>query len=139
MISEEIRLEVSEQYATNGDVSSQIETSMVQLADSFEFSFTELQATVDANDAKSRTQFETIRQYIRFEDGNIILGEEGNELVLRIENDRIIFLDDGAEVAYLSNKKLHVTDGHFLNSLRVGSFAWLPRANGNLSLVKVVE
>ena len=59
--------------------------------------------------------------------------------MIRIENDRIGFLDDGAEVAYLSNKKLTVTDGQFLNSLRVGAFAWVPRANGNLSLVKVSD
>jgi len=137
--TEEIRLEVSEQYTTNGDLTSQVETIMTQLSDSFEFQFNEIQATVDANDAEARTQFETIRTYIRFEDGNIILGEVGNELTLRIENDRISFLDAGAEVAYLSNQRLYVTDAHFLNSLRVGSFAWVPRANGNLSLMKVVE
>ena len=137
--SEEIRLEVAEQYATNGDVSAQVSTALTQLADAFEFEFSTLQATVDANDNEARTQFETIRQYIRFEDGNIILGSDGNELVLRIENDRISFLDAGAEVAYLSNQKLTVTEGHFLNSLRIGSFAWVPRANGNLSLMKVVE
>ena len=137
--SEEIRLEVSEQYTTNDDLVAQIETSMTQLSDSFNFAFTTLQATVDENDAEARTQFETIERYIRFEDGNIVLGEAGNELVLRIENDRISFLDDGAEVAYLSNKRLYVTDAHFLHSLRVGSFAWVPRANGNLSLMKVVE
>ena len=137
--TEEIKLEVSEQYATNDDVTSLVETTMTQLSDSFEFLFTTMQATVDANDAEARTQFETIEKYIRFEDGNILLGEAGNELVLRIENDRISFLDDGAEVAYLSNKRLYVTDGHFLQSLRVGSFAWVPRANGNLSLMKVVE
>lgn len=137
--SEEIRLEVSEQYTTNEDLTSQVNTALTQLADAFTFEFTTLQATVDANDAEARTQFETFYQYIRFEDGNIILGEAGNELVLRIENDRISFLDDGAEVAYLSNKRLYVTDGHFLQSLRVGSFALVPRANGNLSLMKVVE
>lgn len=137
--SEAIRLEVSEQYATNDDLTAQISTTLTQLSDAFLFEFNELQATVDANDAEARTQFETIRKYIRFEDGNIILGEEGNELVLRIENDRISFLDAGAEVAYLSNQKLTVTEGHFLNSLRIGSFAWVPRANGNLSLMKVVE
>ena len=137
--SEEIRLEVSESYSTNDDLSSQVSTIMEQLSDSFEFQFNQLQATVDANDAEARTQFETISSYIRFEDGNIILGEAGNELVLRIENDRIIFLDDGAEVAYLSNKRLYVTDGHFIQSLQVGSFAFVPRANGNLSIMKVGE
>lgn len=134
--SEEIKLEVSEAYLTNDSISELISTRMTQLADSFTFSFDTMQATVDENDAAAREQFETISRYIRFEDGDIVLGEEGNELVLRIENDRISFLDDGAEVAYLSNKQLVVLDGHFLHSLRVGAFAWLPRANGNLSLVK---
>ena len=137
--SETIRTEIAQEYATNGDVDSIISTSMTQLAESFEFMFSTLETTVDANDAEARTRFETIEKYIRFEDGDIVLGEVGNELVLRIENDRISFLDDGAEVAYLSNKRLYVTDGHFLHSLRVGAFAWLPRGNGNLSLVRVGE
>lgn len=135
--SETIMLEVSEQYATNGDVESAVSTSMTQLSDSFEFLFSELRATVDVNDAEAREQFAEIEKYIRFEDGNIILGESGNEITLRIENDRISFLDAGAEVAYFSNKHLTVLDGTFLNSLRVGAFAFIPRDNGNLSLVKV--
>jgi phage minor structural protein len=135
--SEQITLEVSETYATNDRVTDLVATSMSQLADSFTFLFTELQTTVDANDAELREQVQTIERYIRFEDGNILLGESGNELTLRIENDRISFIDAGAEVAYFSDRQLVVLDGHFLNSLRVGSFAWLPRENGNLSLVKV--
>lgn len=135
--SEEIKLEVSEQYSTNDSLDSIIETRFQQLSDSFTFTFETLQATVDENDAEGRARYEELSKYIRFEAGDIILGEEGNELVLRIENDRISFLDDGAEVAYLSNKRLYVTDGHFLQSLQVGQFAWVPRANGNLSLMKV--
>ena len=108
-----------------------------QLADQFEFLFTQLKTTVDENDAESREQFEIIKSYIRFENGNIILGKAGNEIVLHIENDRISFLDSGAEAAYFSNKKLTVLDGNFLNSLTIGKFAFLPRKNGNLSLVRV--
>lgn len=134
-----IQLEVSEQYATNDTVTSAISTTMTQLAEQFEFLFTELQTTVDANDAEAREQFSEIKKYIRFVDGNIILGEEGNEITLRIENDRISFLDAGAEVAYFSNQQLTVVDGSFLHSLRVGKFAFIPRENGNLSLLKVGE
>ena len=135
--SEAIRLEVSETYATNGAVESYVSTTLTQLADSFNFEFNTLKEVVDGNSEESRTRFETIEKYIRFENGNIILGENGNELVLQIENDRISFLDGGAEVAYFSNKQLYVLDGHFIKSLRVGKFAFLPRENGNLSLVKV--
>ena len=135
--SEALLLEVSKQYATAQGVEEAITTTMTQLADSFEFLFTELRTTVDANDADAREQFSEIKKYIRFEDGNIVLGQAGNEIILRLENDRVLFLDDGAEVAYFTNKQLTVTDASFLNSMRVGAFAFIPRDNGNLSLVKV--
>ena len=137
--SESLLLEVSEQYATQDSLKAAITTTMTQLSDSFEFLFTELKTAVDANDADAREQFTELRKYIRFEDGNIILGEAGNEITLRIENDRIVFLDDGAEVAYFTDKHLTVKDASFLNSMRIGAFAFLPRDNGNLSLVKVGE
>lgn len=137
--TDSLMLDVSAQYATQASVEEAISTTMTQLADSFDFLFTELQTKVDANDADAREQFTEIKNYIRFEGGNIILGKAGNEIVLRLENNRIVFLDDGAEVAYFTNKQLTVKDASFLNSMRVGSFAFLPRANGNLSLVKVGE
>lgn len=135
--SDAIMLEVSETYATNGEVESKISTTLTQLADSFNFEFETLRVIVDENDASNREQFETIHKYIRFVNGDILLGEDGNALTLHIQNDRISFLDGGAEVAYFSNKQLVVLDGNFLNSLRVGDFAWIPRENGNLSLVRV--
>ena len=137
--SEAIRTEVSESAVTQDQVTELISTSMTQLSDSFTFQFTELRATVDANDAEMREQFQLLEKYIRFENGNIILGEKGSELTLRQKNDRISFLDGGAEVAYFSNKQLVVLDGHFLHSLRIGPVAFIPRENGNISLTKVGE
>ena len=135
--SDLLKLEVSESYATNGELEELIETSMTQLSDSFTYLFTELEKTVNENDAEAREQFTEISKYIRFEGGDIVLGEAGNSIILRIENDRIAFLDEGAEVAYFSNKHLVVLDGNFLNSLQIGKFGLIPRGNGNLSLVKV--
>ena len=131
--------EVSTQYATQAGVKEAITTTMTQLSDSFEFLFTELRTMVDANDADAREQFTELKKYIRFEDGNIILGQTGNELTLRLENQKIVFLDGGAEVAFFTDKQLTVKDASFLNSMRIGSFAFIPRANKNLSLVKVGE
>ena len=137
--SESIQLMVAEKYATNDDLQAAISTQITQLADSITFQFTQLRQTVDENDAEARAQFQEFKQYIRFEEGNIILGEVGNEITLRIENDRISFLNNGVEVAYFSNRKLYVLDGEFLNSLKLGVFGFLPRGNKNLSFKKVVD
>lgn len=135
--AETIRLEVSETYTTNDELQSAVSSSLTQMADSFTFEFETLQKIINDNDIYTRDRFVEINKYIRFENGDIILGEEGNAIILRLENDRIRFLDDGVEVAYISDKQLYITDAHFLHSLQLGSFAFLPRENGNLSLVKV--
>ena len=135
--SDSLKLEVTEQYATQEELKSAITTTMTQLADSFEFLFTELRTYVDANDVEAREQFTEIKKYIRFVDGNIVLGDSENKITLRIENGKIVFLDQGSEVAYFTDKQIHVTHGRFLNSLRLGDFAFIPRDNDNLSLVKV--
>ena len=132
-----IMSEVSEAYYTGDEVDKRIATSVTQTVEGWSLDFETLEKKVDDNDALARAQYEEVKKYIRFVDGNILLGEEKNPLELKIQKDRISFYDDGAEVAYFSNKKLTVYDGNFLNSLTIGSFAFIPRTNGNLSLVKV--
>lgn len=114
-----------------------ISTQFEQTASAFNFNFNNITSQINTINGTTQAQFQEISKYIRFEDGNIILGEAGNEITLKIENDRISFLQNNSEVAYLSNNKLVVTDGEFLNSLIIGNFAWKPRENGNLSLVKI--
>lgn len=91
---------------------------------------------VVTTDASGETR-ERATAYIRFIDGNIVLGKEGNPVTMTLKNDRLSFSQNGKEVAYLSKNKLYVLDGDFLNSLQIGRFAFLPRENGNLSFVRV--
>lgn len=135
--ADSITMGILQEYATNDQVTEAIGTLYTQLKDSFEFAFTTIETTINENDANTRQEFEEIRKYIRFEDGDIIIGQSDNELRLRIENDRITFYDNVEEVAYVSNHKLHITEAEILDSIMIGNFAFLPRANGNLSFKKV--
>ena len=85
----------------------------------------------------TENKFTDISKYIRFVDGAIIIGIEGNPLILRMQNDRISFLENGNEVAYISNRRLYITDAEVITSLTIGNFAFLPRNNGNLSFRKI--
>ena len=130
---------VSENYYLKEDTEaliSSVSTEIEQTKNSLEIQFTQFSQDIEALATGTDAEFEEIRKYIRFVDGQILLGEMGNELELKIANDRISFLQDGAEVAYFSNRKLYVTDAEILHSLQLGSFAFMPRANGNLSFKK---
>lgn len=138
--AENIQSVVAENYTLKEDAEalvSSVSTEIEQTKNSFEIQFNQFNADLEAVATGADAEFEEIKKYIRFVDGKILLGEVGNELELEIANDRISFLQDGAEVAYFSNRKLYVTDADIIHSLQLGSFAFMPRANGNLSFKKV--
>lgn len=137
--SEAIRLEVSETYATNGDIESAVSTSMTQLADSFTFTFNELKTVVDENDAAARAHIVEQEQYIRFEDGVITLGEAANAMTLELDNDLIVFKRNGATFGWWDGVDFHT--GNIVIEVteraQFGNFAAVPRKNGHLSWLKV--
>ena len=105
-------------------------------ADGTTMIFQTIQNEIKKIDNEQTSNYQNILKYIRFEDGNIILGERDNPIILTLENDKVSFKQNGYEVAYITNNKLYVTDGEFNNSLRVRNFVWKGRNNGNLSLIK---
>lgn len=138
--AENIILSVEEKHYLKDETDSlisSVRSSLEQTSSGFEMQFEKFNADIDDLIQGTDAEFELIKKYIRFTDGSIWLGEVGNELELKISNDRISFLQNNAEVAYLSNNKLYVTDGEYTNSLRLGNFAFVPRANGNLSFKKI--
>lgn len=140
-VSEEnIKSTVSENYTLKEDTDAliaSVQTEVTQTKNSVEIQFTQFNQDLESVANGMDAEFEELRKYIRFVDGSILLGQVGNELELKISNNRISFLQDAVEVAYFSDNKLYVTDGHFLHSLQIGDFAFLPRANGNLSFKRL--
>ena len=138
--SEETTLTALKEYTKTDEFDSYketVSTQFKQTSEDFTMQFNTANERIDDLSTDTNEQFQEIQKYIRFVDGNIVLGETGNELTLKIQNDRISFLQSDLEVAYFSNNKLYVTDGEFINSLQLGKFAFLPRTNGNLSFKKV--
>lgn len=134
-----INQEVSEKYSTKDEVTqliSEVSTSFEQTKDSFEFQFNTF--TQDLEDLLNGTNanFEDIRKYIRFENGDIILGQVGNEFSLRISKEKISFMQGVQEVAYVSNSRIYITTAEIITNMQIGNFAWLPRENGNLTFKK---
>ena len=119
------------------DEFSEIIRNILQMdADGTTMIFQTIQNEITKIDNEQNSNYQNILKYIRFEDGNIILGERDNPIILTLENDKVSFKQNGYEVAYITNNKLYVTDGEFNNSLRVRNFVWRGRNNGNLSLMK---
>lgn len=140
--NENIMSTVSETYTSKTDLEEykkSVSTDLEQTAKDWTFTFEDITERITDVDGDKQTQLDVIKKYIRLVDGDILLGEINNRYTLRLGNDRLSFLQDNVEVAYMSNNKLFVFDSEFINSLRIGSFGFTPRVNGNLSFNKVGE
>lgn len=65
---------------------------------------------------------EDVTKYIRFEDGKIYLGIEGNPFQVIISNNRISFMDNTNETAYAANNQFRMPYGVVDNTLDLGGY-----------------
>lgn len=136
-----IRQEVQANYALASDMSqvqSQVGTLTEQSENNFTWAVTRInQMQTDMENAQEATeeQLAVFRTYMSFGEDGLIIGKTGNPFTFRVVNDRLTFLMNDTEVAYLSNNKLYVTQAEIISKLIIGRFAFEPQANGNLSLI----
>lgn len=120
------------------DITELVSTSFQQSANEIQMVFDKLSSTITSDINGVYQEFENMSKYIRFVDGDILLGEVGNDMCTRISNGRISFEYNGLEVAYIKDDYLYIKSAEILDHLIIGNFAFIPRANGNLSF-KYIE
>ena len=136
-----IRQEVQANYALASDMSqvqSQVGTLTEQSENNFTWAVTrinQMQADMESAQEATEEQLAVFRTYMSFGENGLIIGKTGNPFTFRVVNDRLTFLMNDTEVAYLSNNKLYVTQAEIISKLIIGRFAFEPQANGNLSLI----
>lgn len=113
-------------------------TQLTQTANMFDFNFQQLTTTVTQIGDQITTEVDERNKYIRFIDGEIWIGadpEPGeDDFKVVISNERIRFLQNNIEVAYISSQKMYITDAEVTNRFDLGQFTFVPRSNGNLTL-----
>lgn len=124
---------------SKADAEAQLNSRLSVLSDQVQIELSRVDNRMNDLSDSVDQQLSTYNKWFRFTADGLLIGEDGNELLLRVDNDRISFVQSGSEVAYISNQKLYITNGEFVNSLQLGKFAFLPRENGNLSFKRVVE
>lgn len=73
--------------------------------------------------------------YMQFDQDGLTIGRTESKFRTRMDDDKLSFLSDGSEIAYMSNDKLYINQAEVLTTLILGSYAFTPQSNGNLSLI----
>lgn len=135
---------ISEAYRNEAEKYSEksIESNLTQLSNSFNFTFDNVEKKVISENDKlveTLTKFQTYVKIIQGEDNkpHVILGKTGNtddaQFKIDISNEKMSFLQNDVEVAYVKYDKFRITNGEIIDTLKIGSFAFEPDFDGGVT------
>lgn len=155
-ISEIVREALATYVTTDalGKTKVELENKITDTADGtlqeFSKTITETEKTIDGNIA---TKFEELNAYIRYymdDNGKPVIelgrksdnaDDKDKDMICKITNDRISFVQNDDEVAYISSNRLYIKDATILSYLHIGSYAFVPiddgTNDGSVSLIKI--
>lgn len=119
---------------------TEVQNSLVeQYSDLIEMRFTSVKDLVDELEGTVENKQSILEQYIRFEGAMIELGRSDSALIAKLSNDKLAFLENGQEVAYISNLKMYITDAQINRTLSFGDqdtgyYTWTIGESGTYDL-----
>lgn len=104
----------------------------------YQIQFKKVTDLVNAVDEAEKNHATEQLKYIRFEDGQIILGEVDSQLKAVLTSTRLSFYQGTVEVAYVSNNKLYIKSGDiYEGDLGLGKFSFIQNSDNSISFKKV--
>lgn len=102
-------------------------------ADGTTFIFQTIAETIAEVEGIESTHYAELLTHIRFSADGIVIGKEGAAITTRWTNNRLEFSNNGMVVAYISDNALYITNGRFLNSVRIGNYGYVHESNDSVS------
>ena len=147
----EITSKVSETYVSNSafeHYQNTVSTQFTQTKNDFTWSIN--QSVTDAKNEMSgqidsvngrldglKQTADNVNSYMSFDNDALTLGKSDSAFKTKITNQEWSIQKNGAKVTYINDQAMYITDGQFTQSLKVGAFGFVPRANGSLDFKKV--
>lgn len=147
----EITSKVSETYVSNSAFEHYQNTVSSQFTQTKnEFTWSINQSVTDAKNEMSgqidsvngrvdglKQTTDNVNSYMSFDNDGLTLGKSDSAFKTKITNEEWSIQKNGAKVTYINDQTMYITDGQFTQSLKIGAFGFVPRANGSLDFKKV--
>lgn len=108
-----------------------------QTTDALGESVMDVQTQVGATADRLDEEIDARKQYMRFDPNNgLTIGDltDTDAYSVQLTSTMMQFRAGSSVAAYVSNDRLYINNADILSTLRIGRFAWIPRANGHMSL-----
>lgn len=109
-----------------------LRSQLTQMADSLEFSVTELRQGL--GEKADQSQVDEITEHFRFDMDGLTITNSGSGMGIGISEQRIVFTGGESPTTVIYPNAMETTTLTVQNTLTLGTFSLIPRTNGNLSL-----
>lgn len=114
---------------------SSLQSAISQTAKDITFAFNEATNYTVAATGDILEYINQIQSYQRFSADGLELGVLGSPFLTRLGNTKLSFIQDGKEIAYISNNRLYITEARITSKLSMGTeengcFEWITNASG---------
>ena len=80
---------------------------------------------------------DNVNNYMSFDNDGLTLGKSDSAFKTKITNQEWSIQKNSAKVTYINDQTMYITNGQFTQSLKIGNFGFVPRANGSLDFKKI--
>lgn len=147
----EITSKVSETYVSNSALNhykEEVSTQFSQTKRDFTWSINqsvtdaknEMNGQIDSVNGRVdglKQTTDNVNNYMSFDGDGLTLGKSDSAFKTKITNQEWSIQKNGAKVTYINDQTMYITDGQFTQSLKIGNFGFVPRANGSLDFKKI--
>ena len=147
----EITAKVSETYVSNSALNhykEEVSTQFSQTKSDFTWSINqsvtdaknEMNGQIDSVNGRLdglKQTTDNVNSYMSFDNDALTLGKSDSAFKTKITNQEWSIQKNGAKVTYINDQTMYITDGQFTQSLKIGAFGFVPRANDSLDFKKV--
>lgn len=119
-----IILSALENYVQTGDFGSykeEVSTRLSVLTDQLGIDITKVTERIDDVDGDLQAKYESITKAFRFTDEGLIIGESGNEVLLRLDNDILQFVRNNTPELQITAEGVEAKRLKVLSSISIGN------------------
>ena len=116
-------------------VTERLETLIKQTGEDITFSYNQSKNfTIEAT-GPFQEFISEVRAYQRFSENGLELGKTNSPFLARLSNEKLSFVQDGVEVAYIQHNKMYITEAQVSEKFSIGKdttgfFDWIMTGTG---------
>lgn len=112
-----------------------VSSQLAIMANEISINLTTVTEQIESVNGDLQSKYESITKYFRFTSDGLIIGETGNEVLLRLDNDIVQFLRANVPELYMDASGVHAEELH-AKTVRIGSYVLQGEVDGRITLRK---